>query len=81
MATPTRGAVHRLKRVCRFLKGHARPVQEFVMQEPASQLTVYTDSDWAGDEVEGRALRLSSCSTGGTCCALRRPRRRWWRLR
>ena len=74
MSTPTRGAVHRLKRVCRFLKGYPRPVQEFVMQEPVAQLTVYTDSDWAGDEVErkstsavylfhGRHLLRSSSST------------------
>ena len=31
MSQPTRGAFQRWKRVARFLKGHRRPVQEFVM--------------------------------------------------
>ena len=74
MSQPTKGGVQRLKRVVRFLRGHSRPVQEFVMQESVSQLVVYTDSDWAGDEVErkstsgvylfhGRHLLRSSSST------------------
>ena len=74
MSQPTRGGQQRLKRVCRFLKGHPRPVQSFVQQEPVSHLVVYTDSDWAGDELErkstsgvflfhGRHLLKSSSST------------------
>ena len=55
MCQPTRGAYNRLKRLGRYLKGHRRPVQEFIMQEPVNQMTVYTDSDWAGDEVQRKS--------------------------
>jgi hypothetical protein len=48
MAKPTRGDVIRLKRVLRYLCGAQRVVNMFVWQQAISQLTTYSDSDWAG---------------------------------
>ena len=48
MAKPTRGDVIRLKRILRYLKGSPRAVNAFRWQEPQSEISGWSDSDWAG---------------------------------
>ena len=48
MATPTRMAWKRLKRLARYLISRRAVVYKLEWQEEGSPLKVYTDSDWAG---------------------------------
>ena len=48
MAKPTRGDVLKAKRIARYLRGRPRLVINFDWCEPCSELTGYSDSDWAG---------------------------------
>ncbi len=47
MSTPTEVALVALKRVGRYLEGHARLVYKYVFQN-ASKIDCYSDTDWAG---------------------------------
>ena len=47
MASPGRRDVERLKRVARYLKGAPHVELLMAWQDPASDLKLYTDSDWA----------------------------------
>ena len=55
MATPTEGNWLLLKRMARYLKGNPRLVQLFRWQARTSELSTYTDSDWAGDKVSRKS--------------------------
>jgi len=48
MQKPTKGAMARLKRVVRYLKGSPRCVQVYKPQDEVSELFMLTDSDYAG---------------------------------
>ena len=52
MSTPLVGDWERLKRVGRYLRGHARLVQSFPFEERSRTMDGYGDSDWAGDKVK-----------------------------
>ena len=58
MSLPTKGGLHRLKRVARFLRGRHRCIQEFPMQhkKDGGRLDVYCDSDWAADKVDRKSV-------------------------
>ena len=51
-----------VKRIIRYLKGKPRVAIRYKFQEESENITVYTDSDWAGDEVTRR-----STSRGVVC--------------
>ena len=62
MATPRVSDWALLKRTARCLVGCPRSVQTFRWQVPPSMVTIFTDSDWAGD----RSSRKST--SGGVVC-------------
>ncbi len=62
MSTPTETALVALKRVGRYLEGHARLVYRYDFQE-ATQIDCYSDTDWAGCPRTRR-------STSGGCLML-----------
>ena len=56
MATPREGHMGQVKRLARYLKGRPRPVLKYRRQDPENaKILVYSDSDWAGDEVTRRS--------------------------
>ena len=55
MAHPRVGDDVRMKRVIRYLKAHPRCRLIFVYQEMPKQVTVLSDSDWAGDQATRRS--------------------------
>ena len=74
MSTPLVGDWEKLKRVGRYLRGHARLVQKFPFEARSRTMDGYGDSDWAGDKVKckstsggaiflGRSLLKSWSST------------------
>ena len=48
MAAPTRGDLKALRRLARYLVYTPRVVWHYAWQEPTSELSMYSDSDWAG---------------------------------
>ena len=48
MSCPTRLDTVKLKRLIRYLSGARRKAIKHTWQDPTEQLTVYSDSDWAG---------------------------------
>ena len=48
IAAPPRGNLQKAKRIIRYLRSHPTSVSRFVLQDPQSNPTGYTDSDWAG---------------------------------
>ena len=55
MATPTAGALKKLKRLGRYLLGNARMTARYEWQGEESDITGYSDSDWAGCRVTGKS--------------------------
>ena len=55
MAKPTTVNCHRLKRLGRYLTGSGRAALKFDWQGHESEVTGYSDSDWAGCRVTGRS--------------------------
>ena len=55
MATPTAGAMKKLKRLGRYLLGNARLTTRYEWQGEESEITGYSDSDWAGCRVTGKS--------------------------
>ena len=55
MALPRVGDEVRMKRVIRYLKAHPRCRLNFVYEEMPKQVTVLSDSDWAGDQATRRS--------------------------
>merc|ERR1711867_90210 len=45
---PTQGDLRALRRLARYLVQAPRVVWRYAWQEPVSELSVFTDSDWAG---------------------------------
>ena len=67
MASPTRGDLRKLKRLARFLIQHPRVVWIFGPQPPVSELTVYSDSDWAGCRRTARSTSGGAILRGAHC--------------
>ena len=67
MSAPTRGHWNRLKRTCRYLKGHGRWIQEYRLQEPVTTLDIYTDSNWAADVLERKSVSCVITMLGKHC--------------
>jgi hypothetical protein len=59
MAKPSKGGMRKLKRIGRYLKGRPRVVWKFEWQDEQNEVTVCTDSDWAG------CLRTRKSTSGG----------------
>ena len=55
MAKPTTVMWHRLKRLGRYLVGSGRAALKFDWQGHESEVTGYSDSDWAGCRVTGKS--------------------------
>ena len=53
--SPSEKSWQQLKRVGRYLAGAKRCVIDFEWQEPTAMVTIYVDSDWAGDTKERRS--------------------------
>ena len=62
MSNPMEGDEHVVKRIIRYLKGKPRVAIRYEFQEDPNTLTVFTDSDWAGDEKTRRS------TSGGVVC-------------
>ena len=58
MSSPTVGAMRKLKRLGRYLAGNGRLTTKYDWQGEESEVTGFSDSDWAGCRVTGK-------STGG----------------
>ena len=63
MSKPTTGSWRRLVRVGRYLKGRPRLVWDFAMQDQTDDVSIFTDSDWAGcrrsrKSTSGGAIRI-----------------------
>ena len=56
MSNPKAGDMARLKRVARYLRYRPRAGQLLRWQGPEAKLRVFTDSDWAGDQVSRRSF-------------------------
>ena len=59
MAAPTQGDLRALRRLARYLVQAPRVVWRYAWQEPTSELSVFTDSDWAG------CIRTRKSTSGG----------------
>ena len=55
MAAPTVGALKKVKRLARYLLGNARLTTRYEWQGEESEITGYSDSDWAGCRVTGKS--------------------------
>ena len=63
MQKPTTGSWRRMKRIAKYLKRRPRLVWRFDMQPEPTEISVYTDADWAG-------CRRTRKSTSGGCMLL-----------
>lgn len=61
MSNPKEGDDHVIKRIIRYLKGKPRVAIRYQFQQLES-ITMYTDSDWAGDEASRKS------AGGGVVC-------------
>ena len=57
MAAPTVGSLKKLKRLGRYLLGNARLTTRYEWQGEETEITGYSDSDWAGCRVTGKSTR------------------------
>ena len=55
MATPRKGDESLIKWTLRYLKGHPRMVYQYGWSSGIGGLTLYTDSDWAGEKEKRRS--------------------------
>ena len=65
MANPRRGDESLVKRTLRSLQGQPRSVYRYSWGGDPSDLTVYTDSDWAGDKDKRRSASGGVILYGG----------------
>ena len=62
MSCPKEGDDQLIKRIIRYLKGKPRVAIRYKFQEESEGITVFTDSDWAGDKVTRKS------TSGGVVC-------------
>ena len=62
MSCPKEGDDQLIKRIIRYLKGKPRVAIRYQFQEASEGVTVFTDSDWAGDKVTRKS------TSGGVVC-------------
>jgi hypothetical protein len=62
MSCPKEGDYQLIKRIIRYLKGKPRVAIRYKFQDASEGITVFTDSDWAGDEATRRS------TSGGVVC-------------
>jgi hypothetical protein len=62
MSSPSQGDYMRLKRLGRYLISYPRVVWSYAPQRMVKELTVYSDSDWAG------CRRTARSTSGGAIC-------------
>ena len=51
MSQPRTTDHNKMKRLGRYLLGKPRYIQHYLWQQPTSEISVFTDSDWAGDKI------------------------------
>ncbi len=62
MSNPMEGDDQVIKRIIRYLKGKPRVAIRYRFQDESEKITVFTDSDWAGDETTRKS------TSGGVVC-------------
>ena len=62
MSLPKEGDDQLIKRIIRYLKGKPRVAIRYEFQEESEGITVFTDSDWAGDQTTRKS------TSGGVVC-------------
>ena len=67
MAQPTKGHVKKLRRLARYLIGAPRVIWKFRYQGDCDQITVYSDSDWAGCRRTARSTSGGVIMRGSHC--------------
>ena len=67
MAQPTKGHVKKLRRLARYLIGAPRVIWKFRYQGDCDQVTVYSDSDWAGCRRTSRSTSGGAIVRGSHC--------------
>ena len=65
MAAPRQGDEVRVKRVLRYLQGHPTCRISYDYQDPPTNVTTMTDSDWAGDLTTRRSTTGTMIAHGG----------------
>ena len=58
MANPTVGALKKMKRLGRYYLSNARMTTRYEWQGEESEITGYSDSDWAGCSVTGKSASV-----------------------
>jgi len=66
MSRPTRRDWHKLKKVCRYLRGRPRLIQRKIPIQPGV-VEVYVDSDWAGCKTTRRSTSGGAMYAYGMC--------------
>ena len=64
MSCPKEGDDLLIKRIIRFLKGKPRVAIRYKFQEETEGITVFTDSDWAGDQATRKITSWGVVCTG-----------------
>jgi hypothetical protein len=62
MSSPKEGDDQMIKRIIRYLKGKPRVAIRYQFQSESEGITVFTDSDWAGDKTTRKS------TSGGVVC-------------
>ena len=62
MSSPKEGEDQMIKRIIRYLKGKPRVAIKYEFQSESEGITVFTDSDWAGDKTTRKS------TSGGVVC-------------
>ena len=65
MSNPREGDEHVVKRIIRYLNGKPRVAIRYEFQEDPITLTVFNDSDWAGDRITRRSTSGGCLMRGG----------------
>ena len=65
MAKPSRLHWHKLKRLGRYLVEHRRTLMKYEWQGHESEITGYSDSDWAGCRATGKSTSGGALMIGG----------------
>ena len=66
MSDPSQHSFSKLKRLVRYLKGERQWIQVFEFGAMSSEVTVFSDSDWAGDQETRKSSSAGVALVGTT---------------